>query len=66
MDTKRGYVGKYEERFTQQVFGVALSAVCMLPGSLVPRLFGGGGKGLGSTACACTKITPKSGNCILQ
>ena len=41
VDTKRGYVGRYEERFTQQVSGVALSVVCMLPGSLVPRLRGG-------------------------
>ena len=26
----------------------------------------GGGKGLGTTACACAKITPKRGNRILQ
>ena len=39
---------------------------CMFSSSLVPRPFGGGGKGLGTTACACAKITPKRGNRILQ
>ena len=34
--------------------------------SLVPRPFGGGGKDLETTACACAKITPKRGNRILQ
>ena len=38
--------------------------MCMYLSSLVPRPFGGGGKGLGTTACACAKITRKRGNRI--